>query len=134
MRMPAPAMTSPEAVVKALFGALDEVDVDTVEALFGADPQGVDELSGGWRRGRAALHEYLATVKSSGMADLRSTVSDLRLDDWGETAIATFVVDQTYSIDGDVRQIHAPTTIVLRREDGAWRIALVHSVPLAELA
>jgi uncharacterized protein (TIGR02246 family) len=130
--MPAPATTSPDAVVKALFGALDYVDVDTVEALFSADPQGVDELSGGWRRGRAAMHEYLATVKSSGMTDLHSTVSDLRLDDWGDAALATLVLDQTYSIDGETRQIHAPTTIVLRREDGAWRIALVHSVPLAE--
>jgi uncharacterized protein (TIGR02246 family) len=132
--MPAPAITSPEAAVNALFGALDEVDVDTVEALFAADPQGVDELSGGWRRGRLALHDYLATVKTSGMADLHSTVTDLRLDDWGDTALATLVLDQTYTIDGDPRQIHAPTTIVLRREDGAWRIALVHSVPLPEAA
>jgi uncharacterized protein (TIGR02246 family) len=130
--MPAPATTSPEAVVNALFGALDEVDVDTVDALFAADPQGVDELSGGWRRGRAALHEHLAAVKAAGMANLRSTVSDLRLVDWGDTALATLVVEQTYTIDGRSRHIHAPTTIVLRREDGAWRIALVHSVPLAE--
>jgi ketosteroid isomerase-like protein len=48
------------------------------------------------------------------------------------TALATLVLDQTYDMGGHRAQIHAPTTIVLRLEDGMWRVALVHSVPMTE--
>ena len=132
--MAAPATTSPQATVDALFGALDALDVDALEALFSSDPQGVDELSGGWRRGRESLRQYLATVIGSGIADLHSTLSDVHVVEWGDVALATLVLDQTYSIGDRRSRIHAPATIVLRREDGAWRVALVHSVPLQEEA
>jgi uncharacterized protein (TIGR02246 family) len=130
--MSAPSTTSPQATVDALFSALDALDVSALEALFAADPQGVDELSGGWRRGHESVHEYLATIATSGIADVRSTISDAQVVDWGDTALATFVLEQTYTHGGERTEIRAPTTVVLRREDGAWRIALVHSVPLAE--
>jgi len=130
--MSAPSTTSPQATVEALFAALDALDMDAIEAVFAADPQGVDELSGGWRRGRESVREYLATIASSGIADMRSVLSDVHASDWGDTALCTLVLDQTYTLGGERAEIHAPTTIVLRREDGAWRVALVHSVPLAE--
>jgi ketosteroid isomerase-like protein len=52
--------------------------------------------------------------------------------EWGDTALVTLVLDQTYTLGGERRSLHAPSSVVLRREDGAWRIALVHSVPLGE--
>jgi uncharacterized protein (TIGR02246 family) len=130
--MSAPVTSSPREAVDALFAALDAVDVESIEAMFAAEPQGVDELSGGWRRGRESVREYLARIKESGIADLRSTVSDAHVINWGDTALATLMLEQSYTMGGARTELRAPTTIVLRREDGAWRVALVHSVPLAE--
>jgi ketosteroid isomerase-like protein len=78
------------------------------------------------------LRQYLAQVKESGIADVRSRRSDVYTLDWGDTALVTLVLDQTYTLGGERHSLHAPTSLVLRREDGAWRIALVHSVPLTE--
>ena len=128
--MSAPATTTPRETVDALFRALDALDVDTIEAMFSSDPQGIDELSGGWRRGREAMRQYLAMLRESGIADVRSSVSDVHLTEWGDTALATLMLDQTYTMGGQAQSIHAPTTLVLRREEGAWRVALVHTVPV----
>jgi hypothetical protein len=50
--MSAPTATSPEETVSLLFRAFDALDTEAIEAMFDADAQGADELSGGWRRGR----------------------------------------------------------------------------------
>jgi uncharacterized protein (TIGR02246 family) len=130
--MSASTQASPEQVVRELFDAFDRLDVDSAEALFDDEPQGVDELSGGWRRGRQALHEYFAQITSAGLADVRSNLTDLHTSDWGDTAVVTLVLDQTYTLEGEQHAVHAPSTFVLRRQDGRWRLALVHSVPLAD--
>jgi ketosteroid isomerase-like protein len=130
--MSAPAAASARETVDALFSALDALDTDAIAALLGDEPQGVDELSGGWRRGRDELDDYLAMLKQSGIVELRSTVTDSHLVEWADTALATIVLDQTYTLDGAAREVHAPTTVVLRREDGAWRVVLVHSVPTGD--
>ena len=130
--MSAPATASAQETVDALFAALDALDTTAMAALLGDDPQGVDELSGGWRRGRAALDDYLAMLERSGIANIRSTLTDSRLVEWGDTALATMVLDQAYTLDGEDRAIHAPTTLVLRREAGTWRIVLVHTVPTSD--
>jgi ketosteroid isomerase-like protein len=122
---------SPERTVNDLFAALDSLDVGAIEALFDDDPQGVDELSGGWRRGRGALHDYLSEVTSAGLSDIRSSPSDVHTKEWGDTALVTLVLDQTYTMGGERQAIRAPTTIVLRRGDGRWLVALVHTVPVA---
>ncbi|MEA2247827.1 MAG: hypothetical protein QOH46_2356 [Solirubrobacteraceae bacterium] len=130
--MSAPAGTSPEETVSSLFQAFDALDIERAEALFADDVQGVDELSGGWRRGRDALHEYLQMISSAGLSDVRSSLSDVHTTDWGDTSVLTAVLDQSYRMGAEAVSLHAPTTIVLRRQEGAWRIALVHSVPLPE--
>ena len=130
--MSAGAMASPDEVVRELFRALDALDVARIEALFTDDVQGVDEVSGGWRRGRAAVHDYLESVVSAGISGLRSEIGDLTTTQWDDTAVVTCVLDQTYSLAGDDQRIHAPTSILLRRTDGGWRCALLHSVPVAE--
>jgi ketosteroid isomerase-like protein len=130
--MSAAAETSPDEVVRELFRALDALDPARIEARFTDDVQGVDELSAGWRRGRTAVHEYLLSVVGAGISDLRSELSDLCSIEWDDTAVVTFVLDQSYRMDGAGQRIHAPTSIVLRRTDGEWRCALLHSVPVAE--
>jgi uncharacterized protein (TIGR02246 family) len=130
--MSAPAGTSPQETVAALFKAFDSLDLPGAEALFADDVQGIDELSGGWRRGRQALHEYMGMITEAGLSDVHSTLKDVNTTEWDHTALVTAVLDQTYRMGGEAVSLHAPTTIVLRQEDGGWRIALVHSVPLPE--
>jgi hypothetical protein len=60
--MSAPAQSSPEQTGSELFDAFDRLDMDSAESLFDDEPQGVDELSGGWHRGREALHDYFAQI------------------------------------------------------------------------
>jgi len=127
--MSAPAQTSPEHTVKELFEALDTLDLRAIESFFDDEPQSIDELSGGWRRGLEAVRDYFAQITSAGLSDVRSTVADVHATDWGDTAVVTLVLEQTYTLEGENHAIHAPTTIVLRRHDGRWRVALVHSIP-----
>jgi ketosteroid isomerase-like protein len=129
--MSAPAATSPREAVAGLFAALDALDMPAIEAMLAAEPQAVDELSVGWLRGREALHQYLSEMQASQIADMRSEVGDLHVSEWGDTAAVTCMLDQTYTLDGEQQTVHAPTTVLLRREGVAWRIALLHSVPLA---
>ena len=121
-----------EQTVSELFDAFDRLDIDAAESLFDDEPQGVDELSGGWRRGREALHDYFAQITSAGLADVRSTLADVHTADWGDTAVVTLVLEQTYTLEGEQHAVHAPSTLVLRRQDGRWRVALVHSVPVQD--
>jgi uncharacterized protein (TIGR02246 family) len=121
---------SPEQTVDELFDALDRLDLEAIESFFDEDAQGVDELSGGWRRGREALHEYFAQVTSAGLADVRSTLSDEHTVLVGDVALVTLVLDQTYTLAGESQTIHSPTSIVLRRQPDRWSVALVHSVPV----
>jgi hypothetical protein len=44
----------------------------------------------------------------------------------------TLALDQEYDMGGQRTSIHAPTSIVVRRLDGDWRMVLLHSVRLAE--
>ena len=92
----------------------------------------MDELSGGWRRGREALHDYFAQITSAGLADVRSTLADVHTADWGDTAVVTLVLEQSYTLEGEQHAVHAPSTLVLRRQNGRWRVALVHSVPVQD--
>jgi hypothetical protein len=46
----------------------------------------------------------------------------------------TFVLDQTYTMDGQQQTISAPTSIVFVRQDSDWKIALIHTVPITEQA
>jgi hypothetical protein len=39
---------------------------------------------------------------------------------WGDAGLVTFVLDQTYTMNGEKRAISAPTSIVLIRENRDW--------------
>ena len=120
-----------ESIARELFDALDHKDFDQIVRLATDDVQGVDEISRGWLRGRAAMETYLKSLGEQ-VSNIRSTLSDLHTAEIGDVGIVTLVLDQEYDMDGQRTSIHAPTSIVVRRVDGEWRMALLHSVPLAE--
>ena len=120
-----------EPVVRDLFTALDAVDTGRLRSYLADDSQSVDELSGGWLRGRDAVEAYFDRLKDS-VSDVHSRLGSVQSTEWGDTAIFTCELEQTYRLEGQEQRLRAPTTIVGRRENGDWKIVLVHSVPLPE--
>jgi ketosteroid isomerase-like protein len=100
-------------------------------AMFTDDAQGVDEISRGWTRGRAALEAYRARLEGT-VTDVRSRLSDLHATTWADTGLVTFVLDQTYSMNGQEQRLSAPTSLLFHRQDDGWKVALIHSVPLPD--
>ena len=63
---------------------------------------------------------------------MHSEIKDPQESDWGKVALITFVLEQTYTMNGQQQNISAPTSILFRRENDDWKIALIHTVPIAE--
>lgn len=122
-----------EQRVERLLALLDTMDVDSLMTMVSDDVQSVDEISRGWSRGREAVESYLAQLKGS-VSDVRSRMSDPHEVVWGDVGLVTFVLDQTYTMDGQQQAISAPTSILFRREQADWKIALIHTVPIPEAA
>jgi len=128
------AMTDPGAIedrLRALYRLVDAKDFRTLAASMAADVQGVDELSGGWLRGREALGGYFESLGDT-VQDVHSELSDIHIVEVGEAALVTLIIDQTYVLDGAAQHVRAPTSILFVRDGTEWQIALFHSVPLAE--
>ena len=62
--------------------------------------------------------------------DVHSEIGDVHEAAWGDAGVVTFWLEQDYMLEGARVHISAPTTCVLRREGGEWKIALFHSIPL----
>ena len=125
------AASTLESIAREFFEALDRKDFDRIVRLATDDVQGIDEISRGWLRGRAAMEAYFTSLGEQ-VSNISSTLSDVQAVEVGDVGIITLVLDQEYEMGGQRASIHAPTSIVVRRVDGDWRIVLLHSVPLAE--
>ncbi len=112
-----------------LFRSLDAKDEAALRAMWSDDPQGADEMTRGWLRGRPALEAYI-TDNLPRMEDIHSTIEDVAVRRWGDVEIETMILRQSYVFDGTRCDIEAPTTLIWRREGGTWRLVLVHSIPL----
>ncbi|HEX3802504.1 MAG TPA: nuclear transport factor 2 family protein [Solirubrobacteraceae bacterium] len=120
-----------EQEMRRLFMHLDAMNVAGISAMVTDNVQGIDEITRSWRRGRAAVENYLAELADA-VQDVRSQITDLHVTGWDETGLVTFVLQQTYRMDGAAQSLSAPTSLVFKREDDAWKVALIHSVPLPE--
>lgn len=61
--------------------------------------------------------------------DFRYKVEDLRIDVFGPTAIATFVLDYEFDAEGDHLAVRARSTLVFVSHHGDWKIAHEHLSP-----
>jgi ketosteroid isomerase-like protein len=129
--VPEQTTTSLEQRVQRLLQLLDSMDLDPLGAMLTDDAQSVDEITRRWTRGRAAIQAYLAQLKDT-VSDVHSRMSDAQERIWGDGGLVTFVLDQTYTMDGQQQSISAPTSIVFVRQDGDWKISLIHTVPIPE--
>ncbi len=118
-------------MVSRLLEHLDAMDLDGLGGMVADEVQGVDEISRKWMRGRSAVEGYFSQLKDT-VSDVRSRMSDVQEDAWGDAGLVTFVLDQTYTLDGRQQTISAPTSIVFRRRGSDWRIVLIHTVPLPQ--
>ena len=120
-----------EAIVRELFADVDRQDFAAVVRALDAEAQLVEEVARRWLRGRAEVEAYFCQLAGA-VADIRTQVRDVHEVVWGEVGVVTCWVEQAYTLGGRRQQLSAPTTVVLRRGGGAWRIALFHSIPLPE--
>jgi ketosteroid isomerase-like protein len=116
-------------VVRRLFDDLDSLNFEGVRGYFTTDAQAVEEIERRWMRDSGEIANYFAQLKPI-LSDVKSQLHDVHEVTWGDTGLVTLWLEQTYVLDGQAQQVSAPTTIVLRREHGAWKIALAHSVPM----
>jgi uncharacterized protein (TIGR02246 family) len=117
------------ALVRSMFDALGAGDADAVMRLAAEDIQGVDEISRRWLRGSTEVGENLGQLVGA-VRDVHSQMLDVQERQWGDCGVVTFWLEQTYTYEGQTAQVSAPTTVVLRREDDEWKVALFHSIPL----
>ena len=120
-----------QGIVQEMFDGLAKKDVEGMLARGATDMQGVDEISRRWIRGFDDLSAYIRQL--AGMTgDVVSEMRDVHESIWGDTGLVTFWLEQDYTLEGERQHISAPTTTVLRREGGDWKVVLFHSVPLEE--
>jgi ketosteroid isomerase-like protein len=120
-----------EAMTRQLFGALDRNDVEGFIKNSVDDVQVVDEISRRWLRGIREVGDYLREVLKH-VKGVRSTISNVREAVWGEGGVLTCWLEQDYIFDGTKQHVSAPTTVVFRRDMGAWKILVFESIPLPE--
>jgi ketosteroid isomerase-like protein len=123
--------TSLEQQARQMFSLLDEMDTTAMAAQMTDDVQAVDEISRGWMRGHATISAYFDQLDSA-VEEVQSQLDDLHVREWGDCGVVTCVIRQTYRLDGREHNITAPTSMTFRRDDGEWKIAVLHSVPLPE--
>ena len=117
------------AVVQRMFDALDKSDLDAALAMIGSDAQGIDEISRRWMRSPGEVTGYVRQLFDVA-TDVHSEMHDIHEVAWDDIGIVTFWLEQDYTFDGERSHVSAPTTAVLRRADGAWKLELFHSLPL----
>jgi ketosteroid isomerase-like protein len=120
-------------VAADFFAALDALDADRMMEMLSGDVQSVDEISQRWLRGRGDVDNYLREVVTA-VTDVGTQLRDAEERIWGDTGVLTCWIDQDYTMNGTPQHISAPTTLILRRDGGAWKLVLWHSIPVPEQA
>ena len=118
-----------EGIVRVMFEDLDKMDVDKILDSFSQDVQWVDEFTEEWKFGKSNLEAFFSNAANS-ITNMKSNTSNFRTVVSGDNALVTFMLSQTYTLDGDNIDLIAPTTMAFSKENGAWKVSLLHSVPL----
>ena len=119
-----------QQIVIDMFKSLDRLEAEPFFEFFSNDVTIVDEIGKKWLRGKAVAIETWAPILGA-MQSCSSTLSDIHVDIAGDIAIVTCMLDQTYVFDGQSTTITAPTTCLIRKDNGAMKITLVHTIPFS---
>ena|ERR1700682_5145794 len=118
-----------EAVTREMFDSLDQNDAEGFVRNSADDVQGVDEISRRWMRGIGELGDYLRKLLKQ-VEGVRSIISDVHEVAWGDAGVLTCWLEQDYTLEGTKHHVSAPTTVVFRRDSGAWKMVAFESIPL----
>jgi ketosteroid isomerase-like protein len=118
-----------EAATRQYLDSVDRKDAEAIIRAGSEDIQGVDEISRRWMRGSDELDAYIRQLVTM-VEDVHTTISDVHETVLGDIGLVTCWIDQDYTLEGRRQHVSAPTTVAFRRESGAWKILLFHSVPL----
>ena len=110
------------AVVRSYVNARGAGDPAAIEAIFTADAD-QHTTAGEWRRGRAEVVRGSMQSSAQNPGKRTITVETIRF-----ISADVSIADGPYEIanDGNVRRMW--TTIVLKRENGTWRIAAIRNM------
>jgi ketosteroid isomerase-like protein len=120
-----------EPLVRNIFQSLKRKDVDAVMRVMDDGVQGVDEISQRWLRGRDELADYLGALMTR-VENVETELLDVQESVSGDMGVLTCWLEQDYTLEGNRQHVSAPTTVVFRRRQDGWRMALFHSIPLPE--
>lgn len=107
---------------------IDAKDETAIVRLLAEDAQLVDETTRRWVRGREAIGATLRDQLSR-IADMQSSATDVHVERWGDVEVETFILHQVYDLDDAPCYETSPTTLVWRRIDRTWRLAIIDAVP-----
>ncbi len=120
--------------VKEFFALFDRQEWEKMKRRFSDDPQGVDEISRKWMRGKTSVSRYFDMLDEMGISDIHSKLSDFAIKQWDDLVLVTCVADQKFQAEGERVSITAPVSVLYRRIGGEWKIELVHAVALPDAA
>ena len=118
-----------EAATRQYFDFVDRKDAEALIEAGTEDIQAVDEISRRWIRGIDELGTYIRHLLNM-VEEVHTSISNVHETLLGEIGILTCWIEQDYTLEGKGQHVSAPTTVAFRRESGAWKIFLFHSVPL----
>ncbi len=121
-----------ETATRQLFDALDRKDAEAIIRSAADDVQAVDEISRQWLRGIDAAGSYFRQAMTM-VDNVESTITDVHETVQGETGLVTCWLEQDYTLDGKRTHVSAPTSVAFRWHSNAWKIVLVHTVPMPPL-
>jgi len=118
-----------EAATRQYFDFVDRKDAEAIIQAGTEDIQAVDEISRRWMRGIDELGAYIRRVVNM-VDDIHTSITGVHETSIGDIGILTCWIEQDYKLEGKAQHVSAPTTVAFRRENGAWKVVLFHSLPL----
>ncbi|HSS94179.1 MAG TPA: nuclear transport factor 2 family protein [Candidatus Dormibacteraeota bacterium] len=118
-----------ENATRQLFDALDRKDAEAIIRSASQEVQMVDEISRKWQRGIDAAGSYFRQAMGT-VDDIHSTINDVHESVLGDTGLVTCWLEQDYTLEGNRTHVSAPTSLVFRRDNDAWKVVLIHTIPM----
>ncbi|MDQ6878700.1 MAG: nuclear transport factor 2 family protein [Candidatus Dormibacteraeota bacterium] len=118
-----------EQATRQLFDCIDRKDGEAIISAGAKDMQAVDEISRRWMRGIDDFAAYVRQLMKM-VEDVHTTLSDVHETVRGDIGLAACWIEQDYTLEGKPQHVSAPTTLAFQRESSAWKILLLHTVPL----
>jgi len=66
------------------------------------------------------------------VGDVHTELRDVRESVSGDSGVLTCRLEQDYTLEGKSQHVSAPTTVLFRRREERWKMALFHSIPLPD--